>query len=202
MAKAVLEEKELRLAYFFVQPSRPILITTMNPDGGVNAAPASWISPASEHPPMFTVALLTKPAKQHTLQNIERTHEFVLNVPGLDLAERLVASSYDYPEGHGKFSLMGYRAIPSLKVEPPGIDECRANLECCAHQMLPVGDHTLIIAEVVAAHYDRGLFTDDLLLRIDKTFPCLHFKRYRMDDRQAHVFLAPSGYWMASVPYP
>ncbi|MGE5542472.1 MAG: flavin reductase family protein [Bacillota bacterium] len=202
MTKAALSQEDLHLAYYLYQPSRPVLITTLNHDGGVNAAPASWVSPASQRPPMFTVALLTEPAKQHTLVNIERSGEFVLNLPGLDLADRVVASSYDYPEDQSKFSLMAYRAIPSLDVKPPGIDECRANLECRSRQMHRVGDHTLVIADLVAAQYDRDLYTDDLLLRIDKSFPCLHFKRYKMDDRQTHLFLAPSAFRIASVPYP
>lgn len=202
MAKTVLDEKDLHLSYCLLQPSRPVLITTVNPDGGVNVAPASWVSPASEHPPMFILALVTKPEKQHTLQNIERTREFVLNVPGLDMAERLVASSYDYPEGQSKFSLMGYCAVSSSKVKPPGIGECRASIECQADQMLPVGDHTLVIAKAVAAHFDEEVFTDDLLLKTDRAFPCLHFKRYKMEGRQVHLFMAPSGLKVASVPYP
>lgn len=53
----------------------------MNADGTVNVAPFSWVTPVSMDPPMMALALGTLRKKQHTLTNIEREGEFVVNLP-------------------------------------------------------------------------------------------------------------------------
>jgi len=70
---------------FLSQLGRPILCTTKNNDGSDHVAPFSWINPVSHKPPRIALALLNSPKKQQSLENIERSAEFVVNMPAIHL---------------------------------------------------------------------------------------------------------------------
>lgn len=202
MTKNCLTEDRLSDSIYLLQPSRPVLVTTRNPDGSLNVAPFSWLMPVSQNPPLVGLALLSSAKKrQHTLVNIEREGVFVVNLPGLELAERLVRTSYRYPEGVNKFEQVDFQPEPSRCFDLPGIGQCRAHLECRAAEFHPTGDHTLVIGTVVAASYDPGLFDDNLMLQLDKTAPCVHLRQTRNQEGQAHFFLEPAGVRRVFVPY-
>lgn len=202
MSKSYLAEDELSRSIYLMQPSRPVLVTTCNPDGSINVAPFSWMVPVSMNPPMVMLALLTLPEKQHSLVNIEREGTFVVNLPGMELAERMVRASYRCAEGVNKFEQGGFSAEPSREAAPPGVGECRAHIECRAEHMLPAGDHTMVIASVVAASYDPNLYDENLLLRLDYTTPCIHMRQRKDPEGQTHFFLKPAGVVEVFVPYP
>lgn len=201
MNKVYLGDGQLSNSIYLMQPSRPVLVTTRNPDGTVNVAPFSWMVPFSMCPPMVGLALLTRPKKQHTLVNVEREGTFVVNVPGLDIAGQMVRTSYRYPEGTDKFAEVDFRQEESRLIDPPGVGQCRAHIECRAVQMLPTGDHTLVIADVVAASYDPELYDENLLLRLDRTAPCVHLRHRKGPEGQTHFFLEPAGVRRLEVPY-
>src|SRR5512133_1840279 len=85
-----------------MQPSRPVLVTSRFANGRINVAPFSWCIPVSLDPPMLGLALLTTPRRQRSLINILREGQFVVNMPGPDLAPRVAAASYWYPKGVNK----------------------------------------------------------------------------------------------------
>ncbi|MHB1415255.1 MAG: flavin reductase family protein [Chloroflexota bacterium] len=201
MPKTYLPDDGLHNAIYLMQPSRPVLVTTRNADGSVNVAPFSWVAPVSMCPPMVALALLTRPRKQHTLTNIERGSTFVVNLPNLDIAARMVRTSYRFPAGTDKFAEADFHTEPSRVAEVPGVAECRSHVECRAAQFVPTGDHTLVIADVVAASYDSDLFDENFLLRVDRVSPCIHLRQSRDRAGQTHIFLEAAGLHSIEVPY-
>ncbi len=181
----------LSMAWKFFQPSVPVLVTTLNEDGGVNIAPFGWVTPVSAEPPLVALALLSRPRKNLTLQNILREGEFVVSHVGLELADRLVKCSHKLPVGLNKFAASRFEATPSTRVKPPGLRPARSVVECVLKTTLSPGDHTIVVGEVVAASFDPGCFGDDLVLRPEKSFPCLHLEQYDRSDGQLHLFLGP-----------
>jgi len=187
---------------FLLQPGRAILCTTINEDGSNHVAPFSWINPISFIPPRVGLALLTSPKKQQSLENIERTGEFVVNLPDIPIAEQLVLTSYDALDGENKFERSGFTPLPAKKVEPVAIQECRAHLECKVIEIIDVGDHDLILADVVAAYYDTDAFSENLLINLSTYRPATHLQNYITDTGQVHVFMEPGGSYVADVPFP
>ncbi|MBA1336563.1 MAG: hypothetical protein HPY66_2998 [Firmicutes bacterium] len=186
---------------FLLQPSRPILCTTKNEDGSDHVAPFSWVNPVSHKPPRLALALLNSPRKQHSLENIERTGEFVINIPSLDFADKLVECSYKTKSGENKFERSGFKRLESLKVQPPGILECKAHLECKLYSRVVTGDHTLLIADIVHARYDGEAYSPNLMIKLDKFSPAIHVLNYNLEESQIHVFLKPGGAHVTEVPY-
>ncbi|GAB6172871.1 hypothetical protein JCM15765_23490 [Paradesulfitobacterium aromaticivorans] len=196
-----ISEDELFNSVFLLQPSRPILCTTKNEDGSDHVAPFSWINPVSHKPPRVALALLNNPKKQHSLENIERTGEFVLNMPDLSIVDKLVGCSYRPMYGENKFDRSGFTRLPSVKVTPPGIKECRAHLECKLMNTMVTGDHTLLIADVVYARYDEEAFSPNLLVKLDKYMPAIHVQHFIQESSQVHIFLGSCSAHVIEVPY-
>lgn len=201
MAKVNLPDERLGDSYLFLQPSRPCMITTFNPNGTLNVAPFGWNMPVSVTPARVAVALVNQP-KNHTLQNIEREGEYVLNKPVMAIAERLVQCSYFHPEGVSKFEQAGFTPQPSQVIRTPGVAECRAQLECRVHQFVNCGDHTLVIGDVVAATYEDRDFSQNLTLKVDEAWPVIHHGQYKQEQGQVHLFVVPAGYRAVEVNYP
>ena len=188
-----------------LQPSRPILCTTKNADGTDHVAPFGWCTPISEQPPMLSLSILDHPRKSQSLQNIERTGEFVVNVPGADLIDAMVLSSYHTKFGENKFDRSGFTRLPSLKVAPVSIQECRASLECKVISISCPGDHALILADVVAVQYDSEAFTSNMRLDLRHSQPVIHISQFNSKEEncQFHLFMEPSRTSLvAEVMYP
>jgi flavin reductase (DIM6/NTAB) family NADH-FMN oxidoreductase RutF len=158
---------------------RPIaMITTLDPDGGVNVAPYSYYMPVSGEPPLIAVTIgaqreATSEPKD-TWLNIERTGEFVVNVTTAEIAEHIEAVAREYPRGVSEMDVADWRSVPSQVVDTPSLADSPAHLECRVHEVIDRGDHTscfsgvhIVLAEVVC------ITTDDSVMsapgRIDPT---------------------------------
>lgn len=201
MKKINLPEEQKGDAYNFLQPSRPVLVTTLEEDLSTHVAPFSWIIPLSVQPLLVGLALMTRPSKQRSLENIERHGEFAVNLPGLELAEQLVICSYKVKPGAKKADLAGLTVTPASKIKPGLIGQCRAHLECRVLSIQETGDHNFITAEVVHISYHRESYTAGLVPDLRAFMPCVHLTNYKSENGQAHLFLAPGGVSVAEVPF-
>lgn len=151
---------------------------------------------------MLALALLTIPRRQRSLINILREGQFVVNVPGPDLARRVVEASYWYPKGVNKLEFLAFQTAPAQVLGLPILAECRAHVECKLVQAVPTGDHTILIADVVAASYDPDLYGAGMLLDLEKATPLLHMRLFNTADGQVHVFFTGTESRTYSVPFP
>jgi flavin reductase (DIM6/NTAB) family NADH-FMN oxidoreductase RutF len=127
-----------------------VLVTTLNEDGTSNIAPKSWISMMAFEPPLLALGCNL----QHwTAQNILRSKEFVVNVPGTEVAE-IVWKSHELPHPR-PVEAAGLTPISALKVKPPRIEECKAHLECVLAHHLTYGDEIILLGQIVAVSIDK-----------------------------------------------
>jgi flavin reductase (DIM6/NTAB) family NADH-FMN oxidoreductase RutF len=134
-----------------------VLVTTLNADGTSNIAPKSWISMMAFEPPILALGCNV----QHwTGRNILERGEFVVNVPEAELAEA-VWRTCDLPHPC-PVEAAGFTPVPSLKVRPPRVGECRAHLECVLDRHLTYGDELVVFGRIVAGSVDAvALGADD-----------------------------------------
>ncbi|GGA40213.1 hypothetical protein GCM10007416_11490 [Kroppenstedtia guangzhouensis] len=149
---------------------RPIaFVTTMGDADVVNAAPFSFFSVVSTDPPMLSVTVNRKPGgvRKDTARNIAATKEYVIQVVDSDTVEKVNQCSTDFPPETSEAEVVGFDLLPSQKVKVPRIAQCKIQMECRLHQILPMGGREeepnadLIIGEVVWFHirddlYDQG----------------------------------------------
>ncbi len=88
-----------------------------------------------------------------THRNIVETGEFVVNVPPEGIIEKAMVTAVDFPHNVNEIEEAGLTAIPSEKVRPPRIQECRLHMEC----RLKWHRDTIIVGRIVAASADEDL---------------------------------------------
>jgi len=77
--------------------------------------------------------------------------EFVIAVPGAELAKGTLLCGISSPEKIDRFKQGGLITKPGNFVSSPLIENCIANFECKLAADLPTGDHTIFVGEVVAS---------------------------------------------------
>jgi flavin reductase (DIM6/NTAB) family NADH-FMN oxidoreductase RutF len=140
---------------------RPIaLVTTVNPEGKVNAAPFSFFNVLGSEPPIVAVAPGDRQdgTPKDTARNIRLTHEFVVNLVDENLAEAMNQCAASLPYGENELERAGLHANPSALVHPPRILEAPVNLECKEWGTLQIGDNRVVIGLVKRIHLRDDLF--------------------------------------------
>ena len=142
-----------------------VLVTTCNEDGTTNIAPKCWAALVASQP----LHLGFNCNREHwTAQNILRSREFVVNVPGVELAARVWATSQlPHPRS---VEGAGFTALPSSRVHPPRVAECRAHLECSLVQHLEFGSEVWLLGRVVAASADAKVARAEDPFAVMKSF--------------------------------
>jgi len=142
---------------------RPIaFITTVSPEGIVNAAPYSFFNVINEDPPMVMFSAgMRKGGKKDTVLNVEITNEFVVNVVTAAILDEVVAASGTYPRTVSEIDVTKLETAPSAVVHPPRIAASPVGLECRLWRQIPLkkDGRILTIGKVVAVFVDDSLLT-------------------------------------------
>jgi flavin reductase (DIM6/NTAB) family NADH-FMN oxidoreductase RutF len=138
---------------------RPIaLVTSMDEQGVLNAAPFSAYNYLCTDPPVVGLGVTDRPASDRvpkdTARNIRRTGEFVVNVVTEDLAEQMNICATDFPPGVSELDLAGFSTAPSTSVKVPRIAQAHAALECVEHTTMEIGRSRIILGRVVSIYIE------------------------------------------------
>lgn len=140
---------------------RPIgWVSTFSANGVANCAPFSFFNVISEDPPLCILSFnrRTDGGIKHSLKNIRRTGEFVVNLADESTANAMHASSGEFPESESEFEKAGLTAVPAATVKHPRIAEAAASLECRVERRIEFGsDRELVIGEILHIHAREGI---------------------------------------------
>jgi flavin reductase (DIM6/NTAB) family NADH-FMN oxidoreductase RutF len=143
---------------------RPIaLITSLGPDGSINAAPYSLFNVMGHDPAVVMVSVLAHPAARlkDTANNILATKEFVVNLVSEALAEAMNITCIDAPPGVSELELAKLKTETSVKVSPPRVAGSPVSFECRFLTSLSFGPNQSIVAgQVVHAHVEDRYVQD------------------------------------------
>jgi len=140
---------------------RPIaLVTTISPDGRVNAAPFSFFNVLGANPPIVAFAPGNRPdgTPKDSALNTRLTHEFVVNLVDEPLAAAMNLCAASLPYGENELVSAGLHSLPSSVVKPPRIAEAPASLECTEWGTLEIGANRVVIGVVKRVHLRDELF--------------------------------------------
>jgi flavin reductase (DIM6/NTAB) family NADH-FMN oxidoreductase RutF len=151
---------------------RPIaFVSTLSADGIPNLAPFSFFTGVSANPPVIAFSPTIRPsdgARKDTLNNIEATREFVVNVVSEEFAEKMNLCSGEYPPEVDEFKVSGLTPVASDLVKPARVAESHVNMECRLLQVVHVSPKPLggsiVLGQVLRFHVDDALLDD---FRID-----------------------------------
>ena len=155
-------KKEIKIKPFWYSdiwlfPKLITIITTLDKQGRINAAPYSHIMQYDvmhKRPRM----ILGFRQDSHTFENICATREFVINCPPADYLDDVMETARFYPEGVNELEHTRFTTIPSRKVKPPSIAECPQIAECTVDEIVRLEKSSgIVIANIVAIVVDEGL---------------------------------------------
>ena len=142
---------------------RPItIVTTLSPEGALNAAPYSLFNVVGHDPPVIMVAVLPHPEGRlkDTAANILATREFVVNLVPRQMAEAMNITNIDAPPGRNELELAGLTTARSSAIKPPRIAQSPVAFECRLLTSLSFGANQAVVFGQVASAY----VADDVVL--------------------------------------
>jgi flavin reductase (DIM6/NTAB) family NADH-FMN oxidoreductase RutF len=143
--------------YKLLYPKQVILVTSQS-GGKKNIITLTWHCPLSFKPSLIGISV-GKTRFSHSL--ISDGREFVISIPTEGMMDKVLLIGSKSGKDTDKFSAAGLTPLQGEVVAPPLIKECPVNIECKVVADFDVGDHTLFVGEVVAAHASKS---DDRLL--------------------------------------
>ncbi len=144
---------------------RPIaFVSTLDRNGHRNLAPFSFFNGVCSHPPiiLFSTVVRKDGKQKDTLNNIEATKEFVVNIVSEKFIREMNICSADVPPDVDEFQLSGLTAVPSDEVQPSRVGESLIQMECklvtTIHFGEGPGSGSTIFGEVLRFHIADELF--------------------------------------------
>ena len=144
---------------------RPVaFVSTMSKKGKQNLAPFSYFT-AFHDPPCVVICICRAGHrggdKKDTMQNIDDTKEFTVNVLSEWFLEQANHTCGNYDAGVNEMDLSGLTPLPSTKVKPPRVKESAVHMECkLKHKYETKGYNgedtaTVVIGEIVMFHVNE-----------------------------------------------
>ncbi len=160
-------EGKIEKYYHYAFPMQAVLVTCNDHEGKTNIITLAWHTPISRKPPLYGISVSPK---RYSYGLIQTSKEFVVNFVPYSLVEATHYCGTHTGRSTDKTCKTGLTLLPSKKLNTPLIKEGYAHLECTLKQTIPVGDHAMLVGEVVSISVDDDAFKDDLL-RTEKVHP-------------------------------
>ena len=161
------------------------LVTSMDVQGRINAAPYSLVIPFCSSPKNPQMLLIAN-KNWHTAKNVEATGEFVLNYPTADQLKEINETARFHPEGINELEHTGLTTMPSQFVRPPKIVECYQHVECRVREIIkPSPSQLNFIAEVLDISLDEEI---SALSRIEGAKKANAPVFLGVDEQQHYIF--------------
>lgn len=152
---------ELRPDQFKLMLPLPVtVITTVDSEGVVNAAPYGCVMPILR--PLDLIAIASA-LPRDTLKNIRETEEFVINVVGAPSFDKAMMTARNYPADVDELEEVGLESAPSKKVGPPRMEDALGWIEAVLDSEITGENYALVIGKVVCAEIKDSYCQDGAL---------------------------------------
>lgn len=151
--------------YFAIDLPTPIfIITTLKDNGLANAQLSTWgMIAGSGNEPKF---ILMVHNYTETRKLIEKTGEFVINFPDIDLKRKFRNTVGRFDDDTDEILASGLQHEESIKIRTPRVKECFAHFECKLDWIQDIEKETkstsLVQGSIVHAAIDESVLSDDL----------------------------------------
>jgi flavin reductase (DIM6/NTAB) family NADH-FMN oxidoreductase RutF len=143
----------LSKVYGLLEPGPVVLVSTLH-DGQIDIMAMSWHTMIEFEPPLIGCVISNR---NHSFELLMASKECVINIPTVELAEKVVGCGNSSGLSIDKFQQFGFTAKPASLVAAPMIDECFVNLECRVVDTNLVKKYSMFVMEVVKAWRDPSI---------------------------------------------
>ncbi|MDI1301178.1 MAG: flavin reductase family protein [bacterium] len=132
----------------------PVTLVTTSRKGQANIMTMSWHTMMEFEPPLVGCVISNR---NHSFSALKAGKECVINIPTVEIAEKVVACGNCSGADTDKFTAFGLTPLPAELVAAPLIKECYANLECRVVDTRMVSSYCFFVLEVVKAWKDSAV---------------------------------------------
>ncbi|MDZ7802284.1 MAG: flavin reductase family protein [Trueperaceae bacterium] len=153
-----------RLLVSTVVPRPIALVTTLDEDGTVNAAPFSFFNVMGHDPPTLVLGIegASDGGSKDTPRNVRRRREFGVGLVNEPMAARMNVCAVPFPAGTSELVQAGLEPVAADKIDTPLVHASPVRLECLEAMSIGVGrGRTLVIGTIVALHLDDAYWDAD-----------------------------------------
>jgi flavin reductase (DIM6/NTAB) family NADH-FMN oxidoreductase RutF len=137
----------LSKVYQLLEPG-PVTMVTTSYKGRPNVMTMTWQMMIDFEPPIFACVISDQ---NFSFNNIKQTKECVINIPTVELAEKVVKVGNTSGKKVDKFLACDLAQEPASQVNAPLLPECYAHLECKVIDMKMAKKYNMFILEVIRA---------------------------------------------------
>ncbi|WP_316227518.1 flavin reductase family protein [Bradyrhizobium sp. SZCCHNR3015] len=132
----------------FLEPGPVVLVSSAH-KGQTNIMTMAWHMMMEFQPALIGCCISSA---NHSFELIRKSRQCVINLPTVDLADKVVRIGNSSGRDIDKFTAFGLTAAPAKMVAAPLIAECYANFECRLADTSWVTKYNVFVFEVVKAH--------------------------------------------------
>jgi len=143
----------LSKVYGLLEPGPVVLLSTTGSERP-NIMTLSWHTMLEFEPPLVGCVVSNR---NHSFGLLQASGECVINIPSVEIAEKVVGCGNTSGAEIDKFARFGLTPKPARFVAAPLIEECFANLECRVADTTMVKPYGLFVVEVVKAWIDPAV---------------------------------------------
>jgi len=135
-----------------LNPLPAVMVSTKDINGKLNIITVAWCGNACTNPPVLYISVRPE---RYSYGIIERTKEFVVNLVNKDLTYACDYCGVRSGKDHDKFKELNLTPIESKYVKAPSIEESPVNIECRVRQIIELGSHHMIMADILGVTIDN-----------------------------------------------
>ena len=162
--KALTGKKRQFKGSTLLSPVPAVLVTCADGETG-DIVTVGWTGIVNTHPPMTYISLRPE---RYSYDIIRRTGEFVINLPPSTLVRELDWCGMKSGRDVDKMVACNLTPTPANCVSAPLLAECPLSLECKVNREIPLGSHTMFLADIVSVDADEALINTEGRLCMEK----------------------------------
>jgi flavin reductase (DIM6/NTAB) family NADH-FMN oxidoreductase RutF len=187
--KVSIDIKMFWYTHILVIPKFVTIVTTVDKEGIINAAPYSLGTPFNVGKKNPQILFVMRKAS-HSCKNAIETGEFVVNFPSSKYLQDVMKTAQFMPKEENELKYTQFTTVPSKKVKPPSIKECSQHLECRLHDIIELDfGQTHVIGDIVEIVVDKALIDMKRHDRIKAVDPPV----YLGDERRRYFYFGKIG---------
>ena len=152
-------------------PLPAVLVSVRDRDGSDNLLTIAWTGTVCTNPPMLYISVRPE---RHSYEMIRRTGEFTVNLTTSEMAGVTDYCGVRSGRDHNKWEETGLTKLPAKRIKAPLIGESPVNIECIVRQELPLGSHTMFLAEVVHVSVDDRYMDEKGAFHLEQAHPLVY----------------------------
>lgn len=137
----------LSKVYGLLEPGPVVLLTTTSQERA-NIMTLSWHMMVEFEPPLVACVVSNR---DDSFEMLEASGECAINIPTVELAEKVVGCGNTHGSAVDKFKRFGLTPATASTIKAPLIEECYANIECRIADRDMVEKYGIFILEVLKA---------------------------------------------------